>query len=109
MQGQSVCLYWHPLRMHSCNLEITSSRLQFRNASWLSKHLQKICAMQMSISLAFLNEVLLCWIIVEGSYVAITLPPLNSKPDANKSCFNYGEDKEKRQAFTENGLSQLCQ
>lgn len=110
MQGQIVnCLSWQPLSMYSCNLEITSSRLQFGNTSWLSKHLQKICAMQTSTSLAFLNEVLLCWIIVEGNYVAVTFPPVSYKPDAKNSCVNYGEDKGKRQAQTENGPSQLCQ
>lgn len=88
--------------MYSCNLEITS-RLQFRNTSWLSKHLQKICAMQKSISLAFLNEVLLCWIIVVGSYVAIALPPVNCKPDAINSCINYGDDKGKKQAYNGKG------
>lgn len=49
IQGQTVnCLYWLTIRMHSCTLEITS-RLQFGNTSWLSKRLQKICAMQTSI------------------------------------------------------------
>lgn len=57
MQGQTVkgSFYWQPLRMLLCYPSI----LLFRNTSWLPEHMHKICAMQISILLAFLNGGLL--------------------------------------------------